>query len=330
MCSLRPAPLLLLSGAMAFGTALAAFGEPPAPEYRTRPWHMAYVFAWFRSPDDPHQIESLSVDLQLIGDLPESPHLFVVPLNGGLNETLFYFGVMTQSYEVSDGDGWKRVRSPGFVFTRWGTMSREYVRPAKGGHFLASDHEGEHVSARAPGRVAGGRYTFTLKVVEKVADEKKPHVWVGGYVYSHATKQTNHVGDLRFDGAELTQRYAIGSFLEVLADEDRKKNLSDAMPEMKVAVGRWEIDGKRAKPVLMWGQYLEKVPQKARAVLWDKAPEADLKGIAEEMREDQTFIIAMRDKPFSREGMRREEEKRKRPTGEPVGWVKRETLFKLR
>lgn len=138
------------------------------------------------------------------------------------------------------------------------------------------------------------------------------------------------MGDLRFDGAELTQRYAISSFLEVLADEDRTKNASAAIPEVKMAIGRWEIDGKRVKPILMWGQYEERVPQKARATLWEKLPETDLKGIAKEMREDQTFVIEMRDKPFPREGMRREEERRKRPTGELVGWVKREALFKFR
>jgi hypothetical protein len=291
---------------------------------------MATVTAWFRHPDDARRLQSLSVDLQLVRELPKNVPLFVVPMNGGLNETLFYFGVMSQSYEVSDGGGWKRIRSPAFVFTRWGTMDRKYARPAKGGHFLASDHEGGHVSVRAPGRVASGRYTFTLKMIEKVTTGKDPHIWVGAYVYSHATKQTDHVGDLRFDGGELTQRYAISSFLEVLADEDPEKNNSDTMPELQVAVGRWEMDGKRVKPILMWGEYEEQVPQKARALLWEKAAEADLKGVANEMREDQTFIMSLRDEPLSREGMRREQEKRTRPTGEPVGWVKRETLFKAR
>ncbi|MDY3556281.1 hypothetical protein R5W24_005444 [Gemmata sp. JC717] len=291
---------------------------------------MADVPAWFHDPDDPHPLESLSADLQLFDDLPGSPSLFVVPLSGALNGNTFYFGILTPYYEASDGRTWTPVRSPGFVFTRWGTMDRGYARPAKGGHYFASDHEGKHISVRAPGRTTRGRYTFTVKVVEVVTEGRNSHVWVGGYVYSHATGRTDHVGDLRFDGPKLTQRHSLTSFLEVVAEDDRTQNTSDTMPELKVAVGRWAMDGKPVKANTIWAQYPEQVPQKARAFVWDKRPEGDVKGLAREMREGQTVVIALQDKVLSRKGFNRREIKQESPFGEPFGWYTQETLFERR
>jgi hypothetical protein len=297
--------------------------EERAPRYRPRPWHLA-VTPLTLAADLP--ITAMSVDFQLIDDPPTGKPLFLVPLSGELNKVGFYFGLDCGSFEVTADGGWERVRSPGFIFTRWDTRDPHYVRPAKGGYYLASDHEGDILSARVPHKPAKGMHTFTLKVLERATDATGPHVWVGGYVRSHTTKTVEYVGALRFDGQELVLDRTLSPFVEVYENWDDRKDQTDKLPEVRVAFGTVRANGQRLNPARVMAYYDERVPQKARAFLWSDCPDSYSKGLDSELKRGRIVVVVVRGEDWPRDGLKRDHDASLNVGGQVVGWRRWEWL----
>jgi hypothetical protein len=295
----------------------------PESRYGLRPWHLVNTTIKFA---EDFKASEVSVDLQLIDDLPTDKPVLVFPLSGELNKVVFYFGLRCGMFAVTADEERKLVRSSGFIFTRWDTKDPRYVRPAKDGYYLASDHEGDIVSARVRCKPAKGVYTFTLKVLERGSDAAGPHVWIGGYVYCHATKTTDHVGALRFDGKELVLDRVLSPFVELSEDYVIFKKPADEVPAMRVATGNWRSGDRNVSPVSVRAYYGEQVPQKARAFLWSDCPAPYAKGLDATLKRGRTVVVVVRDEDWPRDGLERIFSPSDDVLGNPIGWQRWEWL----
>src|SRR5262249_7505314 len=145
-----------------------------------------------------------------------------------------------------------------FVFSRWGDKDPTACRPAEGGYYLASGHEGNHVSVRLLHPWGKGRYTFTLRRESK--DEKNSReLWVGADVYSHQTKEEYFVGALQFPGSDLKITSFLGSFVEVY---DRyPKAFPRSIPSAEVSIGNVRVNGEPERPLAVLAVYPNRVPR---------------------------------------------------------------------
>lgn len=322
-----PAPTRGGSGGTQTGSANPSGSQVvgQTPGYRPRPWHLAItpVVLGKSLPAD-----EVSADLQLLDDPPLGKPYFLAPLSGELNGIGFYFGVCCDGFAATTGGGLKLVRSPGYIFTRWDTRNPKYVRPARGEYILASDHEGDIVSARARCQPARGVYTFTLRVVGRWADTAGPYVLVGGYVHCHGTKATQYVGAIRFDGREVVLGRELGPFVEMCADWDDPGDQSDKLTGLRVAYGNWRAGSGDARPVSILADYDERVPQKARAFLSSACPDIHAKGLDATLRRGRSVVVVVRGEDWPRNGLRRDHEPALNSFGQPVGWRRWEWLFR--
>ncbi len=178
----------------------------------------------------------------------------------------FYLGMQTKL--TSTGKNWgpgslTYYNSPGFVFTRWGDMKPESVRPTTDGTSLLSDHEGKHASVKVLRKWAKGRYTYRLDRGETVTMDDGVHTWAAASVTYHTSKETFSLGSLRFPGRELSSDWRFAGFVEVYGYHVIKP--PKELPSFRLAYGNWRINGRPMDPTDIQVSYPEEVPQVAEA-----------------------------------------------------------------
>jgi hypothetical protein len=227
------------------------------------PWHLVSVLRDYPSSDD---VESLSVEIEIIGDVPDASDFFIVPINARLNDQLFYFGATTniQAMRARDRE-WVQLERT-FVFSKWGENNALLVQPPPDGFFLASDHEGPHVSARAPFQWGAGRYTFRLQFLRSSLDSGRPVTWVAAYVRCHSVEEDYYVGSIRFLGRGLSFDGWASAFTEVFEGKNSRSTWPPTIPKVRVAVGDVRINNELLKPDEVVASYKGYVPACARAL----------------------------------------------------------------
>ena len=125
-------------------------------------------------------------------------------------------GIQTQAEDgYTKKDQKLRTIGPGFLFSMWGERNLGAIRPADGGFYQSSGHEGDFVSVRLPFEWKKGKYTYRLTKMDREEIDGKPHTWVGAFVYSHDRDENLFVGALRFKGENLVLERKVANFVEV-------------------------------------------------------------------------------------------------------------------
>jgi hypothetical protein len=249
------------------GDTLAVAEEFAGQSFKDLPWHLVAIHRHFV----PRKaVKSIAVDIEFADEVPSTHNLFIVPMDSYGRDTFFYFGAITNCDGKRKGEDLSINLGHAFVFSRWGDKDPSSCRPVDGGYYLASDHEGDHVSVRRLHPWGKGRYTFTLRAGTDDAT-KPPELWVGAYVYSHKEKQEYFVGALRFPGPDFNFSGNLGAMIEVY---DRyPKAFPKSIPAAKVSVGNVRIDGMAEKPFAVIAEYPAGVPNYGRAEGRDRIPE---------------------------------------------------------
>src|SRR5260221_316880 len=106
------------------------------------PWQLARVY-W----DLPRafSLETISIDIVIMNSIPDSSNFFVVPIAGSINGYKFYAGCITNIPDASDVLGRPKDNiGRGLIFSKWGDLDADSIRPGSGGYHLVSSHEGQH------------------------------------------------------------------------------------------------------------------------------------------------------------------------------------------
>lgn len=219
------------------------------------PWHLVNIQ---RTYPPSQEIESLSVDIEIMGNVPDKSDFFIVPMNAQLNGQLFYFGAITNIDASRALDrSWVQLERS-FVFSKWGENNPLAVQPRPDGFFLASAHEGPHVSVRAPFQWGSGRYTFRLQFLRSSSDSGQPVTWVGAYVHCHSADEDYYVGSIRFWGHGLSFDGWISAFTEITLSYNGA--WPPIVPTISVGVGDIRVNGQLQKPLEVIASYDDRVP----------------------------------------------------------------------
>jgi hypothetical protein len=254
--------LLFLAASPAVGNAQDQADET---KYSPTPWHLVDTW-WDIGHDTP--FESLAVDVTISDDVPSSCRLYIAPIGlGHLSKTPFYGGIQTQADGYTKSDPHLRTIGPGFLFSMWGERSPLAIRPSDGGLHQSSGHEGDFVSVRRPYEWKRGKYTYRLTRMDREEIERKPHTWVGAFVYSHQTDENVFVGALRFKGENLVLDRKVANFVEVYGP---RRPVTD-IPKVTITLGPPVVNGKTATNPSLEAIYPKGVPDYADAVVRDGA-----------------------------------------------------------
>ncbi len=238
-------------------------GEPRDAEktYAPMPWHLVDTW-WDIGKNVP--FESLAVDVTISDDVPSSVNLYIAPIGlGHLSKTPFYGGIQTHADGYTKRDQNLRQIGPGFLFSMWGERSESAIRPADGGFFQSSGHEGDFVSVRRAFGWKKGKYTYRLSRMEQQTIDGKPYTWVGAFVYSHENDENLFVGALRFRGENLILDRNVANFIEVYG---RRKPVED-IPKVIVTFSPPIVNGIIATNLTAKAIYPKGVPDYAEAAV---------------------------------------------------------------
>ncbi len=222
------------------------------------PWHLAQVH-WSLSSE--LVLKDLSVDFVIMNDLPDSAKIFIVPISGIINESKFYAGCITNIPDVEAAGVYLTNVGRGLIFTRWGDMEKDSVRLSTRGYRYIAHHEGEHASVRLPYRWTTGKYTLRLVRMECELRNGIPHTWLSCFLKAHANNEEVCVGEICFQGEELSLRDRMCSFVEVYDHDQSRRPTS--MPEFSVAIGNVRINDQGIRPTTVEGIYLKGIPRYA-------------------------------------------------------------------
>jgi hypothetical protein len=248
--------VLLLAGLAAI---LRADDPPPEKKYAPMPWHLVDTW-WDLGKENP--FESYSIDVNVSDDVPTSVNLYIAPIGlGVLSKTQFYGGLQTQLDGYSRDNPRLRPLGPGFIFSMWGERSHDAIRPADGGFFQSSGHEGDFVSVRRPCEWKKGKYTYRLVRMDREEVQGKVYTWVGAFVYSHARDENLFVGALRFKGENLVLGRQLANFVEVYG---RLRPVAD-IPKVTVTFGNLRVNGHPVEGARAHAVYPRGVPDYADA-----------------------------------------------------------------
>lgn len=296
-------PLCLI--ALAFIPARAE--DKPAKKLQPLPWHLADAWPML---DKDREIDSLSVDVQFLNDIPMTGcPLFIVPLSGMIGSEVFYVGVETQDMYANNDKEAYRVKGSGYIFTKFGEARRESLRVANGGHTLVSNHEGPHSGLRVEQKFAckAGRYTFQLTKQPNIDKSESANFSLD--VYSHKEKSKQEIGSITFKAPSANTLRWLACFFEVTQswDEDKKRwrakdeNLyGDSIPECRIAIGNWRVNGQGFSPATCEYMHYADLPQKARVVSYKSIDENTAKKIDKELQDEKTILIETGDTPYDR------------------------------
>ncbi|QDV19103.1 hypothetical protein Pan153_37660 [Gimesia panareensis] len=228
-------------------------------EYKQMPWHL--VDLWWDLGEES-EFESYSIDVTISDDLPPTKNLYIAPIGlGHLSQTPFYGGLQTQSDGYTLANKTLRKIGPGLLMSMWGERSHEAIRPAQGGFYQSSGHEGDFVSIRRPYKWSKGTYTYKLIRLEREMVDGKPCTWVGAFVKSHEQDESIFIGALRFKGDKLMLSPKIASFVEVYGARIPVTEI----PRVTVTFSNLRVNGKPATVKSVEAIYPKGVPDYAAA-----------------------------------------------------------------
>jgi hypothetical protein len=197
-------------------------------------------------------------------DVPSSVNLYIAPIGlGHLNKTPFYGGIQTQADGYTKKDRRLRKIGPGFLMSMWGQRSHDAIRPAVGGLFQSSGHEGDFVSVRRPYPWSNGTYTYKIVRMDKEVVEDKSYTWVGAFVYSHDKDENIFIGGLRFPGENLVLARHITSFVEIYG----RSIPEEQIPKVSVTFGNLRVNGKSIDNPAATAVYPGDVPDYADTIV---------------------------------------------------------------
>jgi hypothetical protein len=233
------------------------------------PWHMlGFDFML----DQVYDMETFSMDLKVLTDVPDSLQLYIAPFGTGeLNGTQFYSGIQTQCggyYSVIKGENSGRFIPLGraMIFSRWGTRASLALKKAEGGVCESSGYEDDFVSVRNGLSWNKGTYTLTLKKTkETVFLDSVLHTYVEMQVYDHKKKQTYSCGALAFPGTnlELSQRQYI--FFELYG----KRVNVNKLPHLKFICENYSVNGNPVGIPFVVSTFSKEYPKYADAMYKD-------------------------------------------------------------
>lgn len=164
-------------------------GPVTAEPWKKLPWHLADYYFHMPAIAD---FRTLSMDVEIQGDLRPGQYVYISPLNGKIGGAMFYFGMQT---DLSRAKPQSQV-GKGFIFSRWGGTRPEDGIPAAGGWIDSLTHqqsgEGDFVSARLAYDWQPGRYTFRLE-----ARPQGDGQWLDLSVTDHQRLRRLEIGSLR-------------------------------------------------------------------------------------------------------------------------------------
>jgi hypothetical protein len=209
------------------------------------PWHLVQADWMVGKNDTEYVVETLSIDVTIDGDIPNTQNIFIAPLASDFNDTRFYAGFLSdipEAYTRKD----KKLRGigRGLMYTRWGDRSEDALRPGLGGYYINSDHEGPHLSARTPYAWNKGSYTLQIVKMDSERKEKEQYCWAGVFVRAHKNDENVFVGALRFPGKELHLKGHISAFVEVAVKPIKVED----MPNFTVELSNLKINGEKIVP----------------------------------------------------------------------------------
>jgi hypothetical protein len=233
------------------------------------PWHMlGFDFML----DQAYDMETFSMDLKVLTDVPDSLQLYIAPFGTGeLNGAQFYSGIQTQCggyYSVIKGENSGRFIPLGraMIFSRWGTRASLALKKAEGGVCESSGYEDDFVSVRNGLSWNKGTYTLTLKKTkETVMLDSVLHTYVEMQVYDHKKKQTYSCGALAFPGTnlELSQRQYI--FFELYG----KRVNVNKLPQLKFICENYRVNGNPVGIPFVVSTFSKEYPKYADATYMD-------------------------------------------------------------
>ena len=215
-----------------------------------RPWHLVDI--WYMFEQQTASFESLSVEVTIDRDIPDTFNLYIAPVGvAQINGLQFYGGLQSNINGWASKDSRTRVHpGKGAIFSRWASdmktpIGLSHVRTASDGLCESAGYEGEFCSVRRPYAWSKGTYTYSIVKGDSEIVDTKPHTWFHCLVRSHRTGMTTFVGSLRFEGAEFTFWERHAAFVEVYSTQ---KIPRAGIPQVKVTFGYPRING--APPAL--------------------------------------------------------------------------------
>jgi hypothetical protein len=262
-----------------FAPQYAAPQYAAAQQYKRMPWHLTDIWWDFGKP---HAFESYSIDVTIDKDVPESVRLYIAPIGlAHLNKTPFYGGLQTQSDGYTKANKRLRGIGRGLLMSMWNERSPSAIRPADGGFWQSSGHEGDFVSIRRPFKWTKGTYTYRVVKMDRETVLREPRkdenakdqpegdkpaevkecTWVGAFLYSHETDENIFIGALRFPEIDMKLSRNVANFVEVYGP----KISVGQIPKITVTFSNPKINGKSVENVSASAIYPDGVPDFADA-----------------------------------------------------------------
>ncbi len=252
--------LLLLAITCSFAVQTVGAEEP---KIGPTPWHLIDI--WWNLGEG-RAFESYSIDVTIDSDVPADVRLYIAPIGlGHLNKTAFYGGLQTQSDGYTKSDRKLRGIGRGLLMSMWGERSHDAIRPADGGFYQSSGHEGDFVSVRRPYAWTKGTHTYKIVRMDKEIVDGKPCTWVGAFVYSHDKDENIFIGALRFPGENLVLEKSVASFVEIYGRAIPLENI----PAVTVTFGNLRVNGQPVEVKKASAHYPAGVPDYANATASD-------------------------------------------------------------
>jgi hypothetical protein len=231
----------------------------------TPPWHMVGLDFML---DHDYEMETFSMDLKVLTDVPDSIYLYIAPFGTGeINGTQYYGGIQTHCggyYSVIKGENSGSFIPLGraMIFSCWGSRESLAFRKAEGGVCESSGYEGDFVSVRNGFQWNKGTYTISLsKTKETVIIDSVLHTYVEMQIYDHKKKQTFSCGSLAFPGTTLLLDKRNYIFFELYSKRVNINNL----PSLKFICENYQVNGSEVKISFVASVYNKKFPDYANA-----------------------------------------------------------------
>lgn len=299
-------PCLLLCCLLFSGALMAEELTPdqPSPEEMAKelgvqlprlPWHLTDI--WWEFAESTPKFESLSVEITIDRDIPDTYNLYVSPVGiAQINGQDFYGGLQTNVNGWVNKESRERVHpGKGAIFSRWSrdkkkTIGLEHVRLMTDGLCESAGYEGEFCSVRRPYQWTKGSYTWS--VVKGDSETVGDHVetWFHCLVRNHQTNVTTFIGSLRFEGEEFTFWNRNAAFVEVYSTSKIPRS---GIPKVKVTFGYPLINGRKPPLKSCRAQYnIKSSPQCAKASVEGESITIEVGGLFE--RADNTEPLPLK------------------------------------
>ncbi len=213
-----------------------------------RPWHLANI--WWELDSPTRDFNSLSMDITIDRDVPETYNLYISPCGiAQINGLKFYGGIQTNINGWPNKTDQKRVhRGKGAIFSRWSADEKtpiglDHVQVAAANCLVESaGYEGEFASVRRPFVWSKGTYTWQITKGETTTHKDKPATWFHCSVRDHASDDVFPVGSLLFEGEKFSFWGRHSAFVEVYSTAKIPKS---NIPKVNVTFGWPRINGKK-------------------------------------------------------------------------------------